>query len=80
MANKNMTIKELRDHLDKFVKAGLGDLQIVISDDNEGNGFHGLFYGLTFLQKTASEEDKAYYKDLIHDSCTDNLDDIAFLG
>ena len=80
MANKNITIKELRDRLDKYVKAGLGDLQIVISDDNEGNGFHGLFYGLTFLRKTASEEDKAYYKDLIHDSCTDNLDDIAFLG
>lgn len=80
MANKNITIKELRDRLSKFVKAGLGDLQIVISDDNEGNGFHGLFYGITFLQKTASKEDKEYYKSLIHDSCTDNLDDIAFLG
>lgn len=80
MANKNITVKELRDLLNKSVKAGLGDLQIVISDDNEGNGFHGLFYGITILTKTTSEEDKAYYRDLIHDSCTDNLDDIAFLG
>lgn len=80
MAHKNITIKELRDLLDKDVKAGLGELQIVISDDNEGNGFHGLFYGITVLQKTASKEDKAYYRDLIHDSCTDNLDEIAFLG
>ena len=80
MTHKNITVKELRDRLDKYVKAGLGDLQIVISDDNEGNGFHGLFYGITFLQKTAAKEDKAYYKDLIHDSCTDNLDEIAFLG
>lgn len=80
MANKNMTIKELRDHLSKFVKAGLGDLQIVISDDNEGNGFHGLFFGISVLQKTASQTQKEYYKDLIHDSCTEDLDEIAFLG
>lgn len=43
MTHKNITIKELRDSLDKCVKAGLGDLQIVISDDNEGK--------LTVLQK-----------------------------
>ena len=80
IALKNITVKELRDRLDQAVKAGLGDLQIVISDDNEGNGFHGLFYGLTFPQKTASKEDKEYWKSLVHDSCTDNLDDIVFLG
>lgn len=80
MAHKNITIKELRDRLDQAVKAGLGELQIVISDDNEGNGFHGLFYGLTFPQKTVSKKDKEYRKSLIHDSCTDDLDDIAFLG
>ena len=80
MANKNITVKELRDRLDKYVRAGLGERQIVISDDNEGNGFHGLFYEITIINETSSEEDKAYYRDLIHDSCTDNLDDIAFLG
>ena len=80
MAHKNITIKELRDPLDKHVKAGLGELQIVISDDNEGNGFHGLFFGLSFPQKTMSKEQKEYYKSIIHDSCTDNLDDIVFLG
>lgn len=80
MANKNITVKELRDRLDKHVRAGHGDRQIVISDDNEGNGFHGLFYEITIINKTASKEDQEYYKNLIHDSCTDNLDDIAFLG
>ena len=80
MTHKNITIKELRDSLDQCVKAGLGDLQIVISDDNEGNGFHGLFYDLAFPQKTMPKEQKEYYKSLIHDSCTDNLDDIVFLG
>ena len=80
MANKNITVKELRDRLDKYVRAGHGDRQIVISDDNEGNGFHGLFYDLSFPQKTMPKEQKEYYKSLIHDSCTDNLDDIVFLG
>ena len=80
MANKNITVKELRDRLDKYVRAGLGDRQIVISDDNEGNGFHGLFYETTIINETASKEDQEYYKNLIHDSCTDNLDDIVFLG
>lgn len=80
MAHKNITIKELRDRLDQHVKAGFGERQIVISDDNEGNGFHGLFYGITLFSKTDSKKDKEYYQDLIHDSCAYELDDIAFLG
>ena len=80
MAHKNITIKELRDRLDKYVKAGLGERQIVISDDNEGNGFHGLFYEITLLSEADSKEDKEYYQNLIHDSCTYELDDLAFLG
>lgn len=80
MAHKNITVKELRDLLDKHVRAGRGERQIVISDDNEGNGFHGLFYEPIFVSKTASQQDKTYYKDLIHDSCTYELDDIVFLG
>lgn len=70
---KQMTIKELSMIANKCVKDGYGDRMLVISDDNEGNGFHGLFYGITV-------KDIESYKDLIYDSTTDDMNKIAILG
>ena len=47
---------------------------IVISDDNEGNGFHGLFYGFTIIE----EKEKHYYP--INDSNSDDIEKIIILG
>jgi len=42
-----MTVDELFALLLKAHKAGLGGKHILLSDDDEGNGYHELFFGLT---------------------------------
>lgn len=42
-----LTVKELYTILYKEMTKGNGDKKIVVADDNEGNAFHGLFYGIT---------------------------------
>lgn len=44
---KQITVKELAHELVQLVLAGHGDKRLVLADDNEGNGFHGMFYGIT---------------------------------
>lgn len=44
---KQITVKELYELCKAEIAKKNGDKFIVISDDNEGNGFHGLFYGFT---------------------------------
>ena len=69
-----MTIKTLKALCDKHIKQGHGDRLIVISDDNEGNGFHGLFYGFTIIEKG---EESLYP---INDSVSENINEIIILG
>ena len=54
-----ITIEQLRDMCDKEIAAGKGDRAIVISDDNEGNGYHGLFYGFSDVDALDSIYDTA---------------------
>ena len=68
------TIKQLRDFCDVYIKEGYGDRMIVISDDNEGNGYHGMFYGFTLIKK----EEKEWYP--ISDSHSDDVEKIIILG
>ena len=44
---KQLTVKQLYLLLAEEVKNGNGDKTIVVADDNEGNAYHGLFYGIT---------------------------------
>lgn len=71
---KQLTINELLKLCQQQVKKGNGNKKIVISDDNEGNGYHGLFYGLTEINETYKE----YYQ--IYDSETDDINEIIVLG
>ena len=71
---KQLTIKDLKKLCDDAIKQGLGDKIIVISDDVEGNGYHGLFYGFTQIE----ESEKEYYQ--ICDSVEDDIDKIIVLG
>jgi len=66
-----MTVKELFDLCKKEIKDGNGDKNIVISDDNEGNGYHGLFYGFTPVGDLEDE---------IYDSKTTGDDTTIILG
>lgn len=50
-----MTVKELRDLCDEQINAGRGDYSVIISDDNEGNGYHDCFYPFLINQKEIKE-------------------------
>ena len=54
--NKPLTVKELLKLCQDEIKKGHGDYSIMLSDDDEGNGYHYLWY--SFI--TASELDDAF--------------------
>lgn len=59
-------------------KQGNGNKKILISSDDEGNGFHGLFYGITDDQKSIKEiADDGLMQD---PECENMLNDIVLLG
>ena len=45
--NKGLTVKQLFECCKKQIALGNGDKHILISDDDEGNGYHTLFYEFT---------------------------------
>ena len=69
---KQITVADLYEICKRRIKEGHGDKNIVISDDNEGNGYHGMFYGFTLVDK--------YTKELIYDSQTNSTIDTIILG
>ena len=44
---EQMTVKRLYAELGELINSGMGDKKIVVADDNEGNGYHGIFYSCT---------------------------------
>lgn len=71
--NKGITVKELLNECKKQIKNGNGDKHILISSDDEGNGFHTLFYGFT-----DNPEDIRAYEDVFYDNS--NPEEIVLLG
>ena len=45
--NKPYTVKELKELCETQIQYGNGDKIIMISDDDEGNGFHYLWYSFS---------------------------------
>ena len=72
---KQLTIKELKRFVDAQMKKGNEDKFIVISDDSEGNGFHGLFY-----QFTDDIGSIKMLSDMIYDSAETDPNKIVILG
>lgn len=48
---KPITVKELKEACDEQIKKGNGDKVIMISDDDEGNGYHYLWYSFTTMEE-----------------------------
>lgn len=67
-----LTVTELRKALQKAEKEGLGNRLLVTSDDEEGNGLHGIWYGVT-----KGEELRGIY---IGDSVTEDVTKIVCIG
>lgn len=57
-----MTVRELKKCCEDVIESGFGDYKIAISNDEEGNGYHDLFYQFT----TEREE----VESMIRSSCT----------
>lgn len=70
-----ITVKELATILQEEVREGNGNKVIVVADDPEGNGYHGLFFGIT-----SDKEDLEAVRDYIYDSVTDDPDKFVILG
>lgn len=73
-----MTLKELKRQVDAAVKAGLGDKMILISNDDEGNGFHKVWYDLTTDEKLVEMNLTVSYDNAIGDGET--AKDFVILG
>lgn len=73
--NKGYTVKELTALCVELCNKGYGDKHILISDDDEGNGFHTLFYSFTYDIDSIKE-----YKDggFFHDDNDPN--EVVILG
>lgn len=73
MSNNNhqMTINKLFKLCKEQIAKGNGNKFIVISDDNEGNGFHGLFYGFG---------DASEWNEYIYDSAETDTKNLVILG
>ena len=69
--NKPITVKQLLDYAKDEVKKGNGDKFIMISDDDEGNGYHYLWYSFT-------ETDGFYIANL--DTDIAKIEDTIILG
>lgn len=75
MANLGITVKQLTALCQEQMKKGNGDKHVLISCDDEGNGYHTLFFGFT----TAETEGFEYLLELEHDG-THTADNAVVLG
>lgn len=73
---EQLTVKELKILCDKAIKEGHGNKHIVVADDNEGNGFHGMFYGFTPLD----DSNYSMFSNDIYDSNYNKKEDTIVLG
>ena len=75
--NKPITIKELKKYVDTQIIKGNGDKVIMLSDDDEGNGYHYLWFAFTDAKDLISEFTKE--EDLINKDIA-SLENTIILG
>lgn len=69
---EQIKVKELYELCKAQVEKGNGDKYIAVADDNEGNGYHGMFFGFT--------ENVEDCIDLLRDSQITNSNELIILG
>lgn len=75
MRTKPFTVKELKALCDMEIRKGNGDKVIMISDDDEGNGYHYLWY--SFMTVKELEKPVKYKGELITPTPVNTSDNIA---
>ena len=71
--NKGITVAQLFAECEALMEKGYGDKVVLISDDDEGNGFHTLIYSFVH-----NAEDVNAYADTFHHR--NNPSDVVLLG
>ena len=54
-SNRPMTVKQLLKFCQDEIKAGHGDCSIMLSDDDEGNGYHYCWYSFSMVDGYTEE-------------------------
>ena len=81
MTSKALTVNQLFEILAQAKKEGLGKKRIMISEDDEGNGYHELFFGLTTNEEDVKEMFSDRFSPMLPYGVTkDNLKDYVLLG
>lgn len=52
-----LTVKDLLILCQEEIKKGHGDCSVMISDDDEGNGYHYLWYSFQMAEELFTEDD-----------------------
>ena len=72
--NHPITIKELAYLCKKEIDAGYGNREIYISSDDEGNSYHGLYFGFT------KDKDTIEKASLYCNADFENIENTVILG
>ena len=72
---KQMKVKDLYKACKEQMDKGNGDKYIVVADDNEGNGYHGMFY--EFSEKV---DDILSDRFMLHDTAVGDINKLIILG
>ena len=73
---QQVKLKELYAACKVLMKQGHGDKYLVAPNDNEGNGYHGMFFTLSPI----TEENAKYYEGEIYDSVEENVTNCIVVG
>lgn len=75
------TVNELFELCKQEVENGNGDRKILLSNDDEGNGYHALYYDFTPAEEIFVDEDGEYDEDDLPYCMKDGaLEDFIVLG
>lgn len=75
---EQLTVLDLFKALEAEIRNGNGNKLIVVADDNEGNAYHGLFYGVTSDLKDICEAFE--YSNGLYDSQEKDPRKLVILG
>jgi len=73
---KQIKLKDLYQACKEQMEKGNGDKSLVVAADNEGNGYHGMFYTLTVI----TPDNIDGFSDLIGDNAEPDLLNIIVVG
>ncbi len=71
-----ITVRKLKDLCNEQIRKGNGDKKILISDDDEGNGYHSLFFPFTDKPKDV----KMLLDSTYHEYYGDKPEELVILG